>query len=77
MLPLMLPLRPPTPAPSGLWRRFAMEEGVLALARLVCAFDIALDPAHHPAGRPLELTTGLTMNPTGGIWVQLRPRMGS
>ena len=49
-----------------------MEEGVLALARLVHRFEFSLDQEHHVG--PLDLITGITLVPKGGIWLRVRRR---
>ena len=49
-----------------------MEEGVLALARLVSTYKLSLDPERH-AG-PLQLSSALTVTPQGGIWLRLQRR---
>ncbi|GAB4822567.1 hypothetical protein N2152v2_009613 [Parachlorella kessleri] len=53
-------------------QRFALEEGVLALARLVHRFEFSLDLEHHKG--PLDLITGITLLPKGGIWLRVRRR---
>ena len=54
--------------------RFALEEAVLALARLTQRFSFSLDPEHHSG--PLDLISGITISPKGGIWLRVQPRSG-
>ena len=64
-----------TPRLASLPRsRFALEEGVLALARLLTRFEFSLDPEHHSPGQPLDLAAGVTLIPRGGIWLQVEQR---
>ncbi|KAL4858882.1 Cytochrome P450 3A12 [Chlorella vulgaris] len=52
--------------------RFAMEEGVLCLARIFQRFEIRLDTERHQ--RPLDLRSSVTLNPEGGIWIRVTER---
>ncbi|KAL4428351.1 hypothetical protein ABPG75_002440 [Micractinium tetrahymenae] len=52
--------------------RFALEEGVLCLARLLRRFELRLDPQRHSG--PLDLRTSVTMVPLGGIWLRVSSR---
>ncbi|KAL4420261.1 hypothetical protein ABPG77_003440 [Micractinium sp. CCAP 211/92] len=52
--------------------RFAQEEGVLCLARLLRRFDLQLDPERHTG--PLDLHTSVTIVPQGGIWLRVSSR---
>lgn len=52
--------------------RFAQEEGVLCLARLLRRFELRLDPQRHSG--PLDLRTSVTIVPQGGIWLQVSSR---
>ena len=51
--------------------KFALEEAVIALARLHRSFTFVLDPERHPEGpHALELSTGITLSVKGGLWVR-------
>lgn len=70
----MLPPPRPTPAPHppSPPRRFALQEAVLALARLCQRFEFSLDRERHPEGKELRLVSAATLQPKGGIWLRVR-----
>lgn len=52
--------------------KLAMEEGILALAKVMQRFDLELDLEKHQG--PLEVLAGITLVPKDGVWVQFYPR---
>ncbi len=49
-----------------------MQEGVLALVRLLQRFSFELSPEHHSG--PLVLHSAITLTPKDGIWVRVHRR---
>jgi cytochrome P450 len=53
--------------------KFAMEEGVLTLVRLLQNFSFSLDAAKH-GGKRLQHNSLITYSPRHGIWLNIEPR---
>ncbi|KAL0052923.1 hypothetical protein WJX82_009946 [Trebouxia sp. C0006] len=53
--------------------KFAMEEGVLTLVRLLQHFSFSLDAAKH-GGKRLQHNSLITYSPRDGIWLDIEPR---
>ncbi|EFN55197.1 hypothetical protein CHLNCDRAFT_134405 [Chlorella variabilis] len=52
--------------------RFALEEGVLCLARIFQRFELRLDAERHTG--PLDLRSSVTLAPPKGIWLKVHGR---
>ena len=52
--------------------KFAMEEGVLAIVRLLQHFSFSLDAARH--SKRLLHNSLITFSPRDGIWLNVKPR---
>ena len=50
-----------------------MEEGIIALVRLLQRFTFYLDAAKH-GGKRLQHNSLITYSPRGGIWLNIKPR---
>ena len=53
--------------------KFAMEEGIVTLVRLLQHFTFSRDAAKH-GGRRLLHTNLITYTPRDGIWLDVKPR---
>ena len=56
--------------------KFAMEEGVITLVRLMQQFSFSLDPIKHGKHRLLHNCL-ITYTPRDGIWLDVEPRSKS
>lgn len=52
--------------------KLAMEEGMLALAKIMQRFDLELDAEKHTG--PLKVMAGITLVPVDGIWIKFKSR---
>ena len=59
--------------PSGLWCRFAIEEGVFALVAIHKRFSYHLDAAHHGSNPVMEYSSGVVFTPKHGVWLKVTP----
>lgn len=55
--------------------KFALEEAVIALVQLFRTLTFKLDPKRHPVPGQLELQSGITLAPKGGVWVTSHARL--
>lgn len=56
--------------------KFAMEEGIITLVRLMQNFNFSLDATKH-GGRRLLHNCLITYTPRDGIWLNVEPRSNS